>query len=250
MFIHSNYHKGQIIMFRAVFVLFLLCSFNVFAAEKAEQKLTFAAIENSEFNKFAARVIKATYSKIDYDVDALFLPGKRALQMSSSGILDGESNRVGAIAERYPTLIKVPTPFTEITATAFYIDDNISVRKREDLAKYRLGVLNGVVFSKKITKGYNSIGANSVNALFKILQNNRVDIVIFTEFSGQVEIAKNFKHTGIKSSPVALLKIPVFNYLHRKHRKLVPLVDAAIREMLQTGEIDNIRRSVIGQLSS
>lgn len=235
--------NGRICFLFAIFFTLIAST-----ADSAEKKLTFAAIQNSHYNKFAARVIVEAYSRIGYDVEIHYLPGKRALIQSSSGELDGESNRVEAIANKYPTLIKVPSSFDDVVATAFYVDDKVILNSKDDLADYQIGILRGVLFSEKLTKGYQRHYANSVKSLFNMLVQKRVDVILFTRLSGHAEIARNHRSKGIKAFPVSLLRIPVFNYLHEKNRQIVDLIDPILQNMRSSGEVERIKQDYLDQI--
>lgn len=45
-----------------------------------------------------------------------------------------------------------------------------------------------------------------------------------------------------------LERLPLYHYLHEKHKDLVPKVDEIIRDMAESGELDDLREEFIKTL--
>ncbi len=95
-------------------------------------------------------LLKEIYKRAGHQVTFVDYPSARALIESSNGVVDGEANRIYAIGDKYPTLKRVPTPFSYAQASAFTIDKNITIKEEdwESLRNYRIGYQTGQLMLK------------------------------------------------------------------------------------------------------
>jgi len=85
----------------------------------AAETVRLSTFIDNPFSQLAARIITEAYRRAGFDAEILYLPGKRALLMSSDGDVDGEVSRVFAIGELYPSLIRVNVPYMTLRGLAF-----------------------------------------------------------------------------------------------------------------------------------
>lgn len=192
---------------------------------------------DTPFQIMQKAIIKEAYKLAGIDVRFVKSPGKRSLKLSSSGAVDAELNRIGKIDKNYPTLIKVPTPMYPLTGVAFSNKHDIKVESWTDLNTYAIGVIRGAPFYEKPTKGMNKTEVETYLQLFKMMEKNRIDIVVGTEFSCRLTLKKYFPSSNIVTIGKVLLKVDTYHYLHEKNKDIVPLIDKQLKKMQKSGRI-------------
>ena len=82
------------------------------------------------------------------------LPAARANAMTLSGEQDGEVARIQAYATKNPSLIKVEPAYYYLTTTAFAkADKGITISSKDDLKKYKVGLVRGIAHAEAATEG-------------------------------------------------------------------------------------------------
>lgn len=223
-----------------LFGLILAAAALVSSSPLAEERHVTLSYFESPFQNLQVDILSEAYKRIGISATFTPFPGARALKMSSTGQLDGETNRIGKIKGKYPTLIQVPVPMHPLIGAAFSMDRSIKIESWEDLKPYDIGVMRGVPFYEKPTEGMDRTYANDYKQLFNMLVHDRVDIVVGTTFSSRKTIAENYPHQEIMKHKANLIYIDTFHYLHEKNKDLVPLIQASLQEMRDSGRIDEI----------
>ena len=216
-----------------------------------ERKISLTAIAGSDTVKLAREILVRAYHKIGYEADVVFLPGKRARSNAINGVSSGEVARVKAYGKKSPTLVRIATELFVVRGAAFAIKDEVELGTLDDLSKYRIGVLRGVLYSDRLTDGYNRHYAKTISQLFKMLVRDRVDLIIAIDLSGMMTINREYKDTPIRVIRDDLIVLPVFHYLHENKAELVPRIAEVILNMKKSGELGRIRKDfVLGEVSA
>ncbi|MBL4666006.1 MAG: transporter substrate-binding domain-containing protein [Sneathiella sp.] len=222
---------------------------HVTAAEEVPEKrsIVLSGIIGDEFSLLMANIIEVVYERLGYDVDMRLFPGKRALLKSSTGQVDGEVGRMFKVGKLYKNLVRIPTPFIFLNPSVFAIKHQVRINSKEDLENYRSGVLRGIIFSDNLTKNYPRTFGNNMVQLFGMLVDDRVDLIIAAEVTGKLVVATNFPDKGIRLEMGSLLEIPLYHYVHKRNSHLVPVLDLAIKEMLESGEVERMKQAFISK---
>ena len=226
-----------------VVFFFFFCS-----ASYSQEPLKFARIVNTPDQIVGAEILKLGYERLGIPIEIVEMPGKRALQKSSRGRIDGEVHRIFRVGDDYPALIRVPTPINYIEPTAFAKKLKLTVGGCDDLKAHRVGIVRGVKHAENCTRGMENVQiVNSSKLLMQILHRDRVDIVITARINGLHQLKKlNLK--GIHALSPPLSREPVYHYLHEKHAALVPKIDGIFKEMQEDGSLERLREQLIGEL--
>ncbi|MEM5527896.1 hypothetical protein WN093_03595 [Gammaproteobacteria bacterium AS21] len=174
-------------------------------------------------------IVSQIYQKLDYDIVIKQYPDKRALKMSNNGEVDGELLRIKGMQQYYPNLRMVPTAIDQLDAQALAIDLDVEMNDWQDLKPYKIGIINGIKYAQIGTLGMQVHPVNTYQELFDLLERKRVDVIVCTKFACDYEL-KKLQDNNIKSLGV-VQRIPLYHYLHRKHEKLIPLLNAKIIQM-------------------
>lgn len=207
----------------------------------AGAKYTFVRIESLAEQEISEKILAHIYQKIGFDINIIQLPGKRAHISVFSENTDGETARIFSYGEKNPTLIRVPTSYNSLETTAFALKGKkISVTKKEDLNKYRIVVVRGVQHTKDITKGLQGVvELDDICAMMQFIKLGRADIALTNTLSG-IGALKRLKTDDIVAVGT-LEELNLYHYLIPKHGDIVPKVDAAIRDMIASGELRELR---------
>ncbi len=221
-----------------IFYLIVLCVLIAGIAE-AQSELTLSGIKGSINHQIGSSILETAYKKIGISVDTVEMPAKRSLVMVNAGDFDGEVQRIGNIDRHYPNLIVVPEPLLYLESSVFIKNSEIRIKGWEDLSPYTIGIPRGIMYLEHHTKGLNRIFVKSQDQLFDLLNTGRIDVVIISTNYG---LSFLNKHKGMKIRMLVppILKIPLYHYLHRKHRNLIPKIAESIRQMRISGEMDEI----------
>ena len=130
-------------------------------------------------------ILTEAFSQQNVEFNAVYLPSLRALQISNSGMLDGELHRVAGFHEitqdKYNNLIKIDHKLLSVYLAIFAKEDVI-VDNWDDLNHYALAYYRG---RKNVDSYLSNVGAqygiykvNTDKQAFRMLVSNKVDIVI------------------------------------------------------------------------
>jgi ABC-type amino acid transport substrate-binding protein len=214
----------------------------------AQQPLRFTQIVDTPDQAIGAVIVKAAYEKLDIPVEFVILPGKRALAESSEGRADGEVHRVVEIGEEYPTLLRVPTPINYIESSVFSKEHEFEVTKCAALQGYPIGIVRGVKHSQLCTQGMENVFAgDDLTGVMRMLNAGRIELLITARINGLLMI-KKLGLDAIQALSPPLSRFWVYHYLHERHRKLVPTIDAIFKTMQENGELEALREQAVQQL--
>ena len=206
------------------------------------QTIRVAKLKNTPDHILGGMLLEAVYQKANIPLELVIIPSARALIQSSSGKVDGELQRIYKLAYSYPTLLRVPTPFTYFEPAAFTINKNIKVNGWQSLQGYKVGMVRGMKFAEMGLKGVKDIQqVTGSDQLFNILSAGRVDVIVSARFNGLYQIFK-YKLDNINQIEPVLERHDLYHYLHVKHHKLVPLIDTTIKSMVKSGELQRLRK--------
>lgn len=201
----------------------------------------FASIEFLIEQEVGRIVLPKIYNNIGLKAEVTPLPGNRAQYVANSGISDGEIMRIWSYGDENPNTIRVSTPYYYLETMPFVLkNSNITIKNQHDLKKYRLSKVRGVKHTNNITKGLSQVYDMSTTAdMFKLLLNGKVDVVLTNTLDGALTLSRLGLNEKIVSlNPLA--RLPLFHYIHKKHKHLVPVINQAIINMQATGELTEV----------
>ncbi|XYK81915.1 MAG: substrate-binding periplasmic protein [Labrenzia sp.] len=199
-----------------------------------------STIENSPLTKIAEIIMTQAYERLGIPVEIYPTSGNRSLVLSSSGKVDGELVRIGAVKDHYPTLVQVPVPNMELEGVVYVRaadKDRIAI---EDLSTLRVGYLEGIVQAEQFTQGFENLwAAQSETETFRLLAAGRLDAVVSDQIDGALAIAE-LGLTNVVPLGRAFQVEPMFHYLHEKHAALAPQLASVLADMRGSGELEKI----------
>ena len=217
---------------------FLLAGF-IFAQELPKgNKYEFASIEYLIEQEVGRIVLPQIYQNIGMDITILPLPAQRAQLVANSGKKDGEIMRIWTYGNENAHTIRVPTPYYYLETMPFVLKGSqIKIHSKEDLKRYRLAKVRGVKHTNNITEGLTDVyEMNSTENMFKMLRSGKVDVVLTNTLDGNLILNKlGIENVITTGKPLAIL--PLYHYIYKKHKELVPLIDQETLRLKNSGEL-------------
>lgn len=214
---------------------------NVSALQSFQQKTyVFSTFPSEGMGVLFKRILTEAYGRLGIAVSIEGYPAERALVMSNQGYVDGEAGRVSVVEEDNRNLVRVPTPLYTNRIVAFSrLPEFDAAGGWDALWKYHLGAVIGYKFVEKKTRRMKTEYYKTYEVLFKALDNSRIDVGI-SEYLEALPSIKALKlhRIGAHFPPLALN--PMYHYLHKKNKALVPFIDAVLQEMRASGRLKEI----------
>lgn len=196
-------------------------------------------------------IMRAVYAKLGITVAFTDVEAARALELSSSGAIDGEIQRIGAVASQFPTLIRIETPVNYIEPSVFTRTLTFPVNGWDSIAGYDIGIVRGVGSSEQGTKGMKRVQtATSLESLILMLDRDRFEVMVTDRISGMVQLRKMGLADRIQVLSPPLQHIDLYHYLNEKHRDLAQHVSVVVAEMARSGELEKLQKTLIDRIVS
>lgn len=189
-------------------------------------------------------IVREAYRRLGITVDIMKYPAERALRLADAGDADGEVQRIDGIAKRYTNLIQVRPPINYIEGTIFTKTADFSVEGWESLRPYRIGIIRGIKFAERSTKGMDTRLVSDYAELFRKLDRGLFDVAVSPRVNGWYQIAE-LRLTGIRELEPPVERFDLFHYLNRMHVDLVSEISSVFERMKEDGELAGIRARVI-----
>ena len=235
---------------RACLILVLIAGIAGLATAQSDppKTVTLARLSHVPDQLIGGEIIKAIYAKLGITAEFIDVEATRALELSSSGAIDGEIQRIDAVAEQFPTLIRIATPVNYIEPSAFTRTLTFPVDGWASISEYNIGIVRGVGSSERGTKGMRSVQtATSLESLIQMLDHDRFEVMVTDRISGEVMLKKLGLTDRIRPLSPPLQRIDLYHYLNQKHRTLAMRVSAVIAEMAASGELASLRERLVNQ---
>jgi len=201
-------------------------------------------VSNATQTGFGDQVLKEAFKRIGYQLITARLPAERALINANRGIDDGDLARIGGLQKQYPNLIQVAESYLTIDLVLFTKNyPALTVTGWDSVASHSLAIISGwKILERNFAKLGNrveTIKTDSPEQSFSLLQNDRVDFIAYSNWSGLGYIkAHNITNVKLLEPPLARPKFYV--YLHKKHEEIVPQLAAAIKSMKADGTLQTL----------
>lgn len=162
------------------------------------------------------------------------LPAERALMNADSGLDDGALARIAGLDANYPNLVRVPEKLLDWTFCAFSRDAAIPGQWAA-IRQHPTGFIRGwKIYERGMAGAEQVLTAEDSAQLFRMLQLDRVEVVLYECWMGQSLLAR----AGMRGiSPLAppLARKEMFIYLNKRHAALAPKLAAALRAIKAEG---------------
>ena len=177
-------------------------------------------------------LLKEAFFRLDRTISIENKPAERSLKDANEGITDGEFLRVSGIDMLYPNLLIVPEPLYEMEFVAFSKVETLKLSNGwESLSEYNTGYVIGWKIIEENIDGLNgNAGVGNQEMLFKLLDANRFEIVIYSRNFGR-QLINKLALKNIYSATESLAVEPMYLFLHKRHRELIPRLTKIMKEI-------------------
>ncbi|MBG7601665.1 MAG: transporter substrate-binding domain-containing protein [Gammaproteobacteria bacterium] len=214
----------------------------------ADQQIELTTVANSPDNRVSSDVLKEAYRRLGIDISILKLGASEALQRSNSGSADGEVQRIDGISRNFSNLIQVPIPINYIQGAVFSKNNALKLRGWYSLRTFKIGLVKGIIFAEKGTRGMQVQIAESYAELIEMLLNDQVDLIVVPYINGAVSIRQHPRGGQLHLNGI-LETYLLYHYLHKSHEKLVPAITSTLKTMLLDGSITTMRQKIVSDLT-
>jgi polar amino acid transport system substrate-binding protein len=202
---------------------------------------------NAQQTGFYDLIVKHMFQRINITATTVLLPSQRSLINANTGINDGNIARIKGLEKKFPNLAMVPEKIIDFDFVAFTKNKQLKVSNWESLKPYNIAFINGwKAFEKKATHYKSLVRTRDSEQLFNLLNNNRVDLVLYDLWSGAWWIQQANSEIDYLRPPIASYQL--YLYIHKKHKHLLPGLAKSLRDMKQDGTYQKIYDTSLNSL--
>ena len=244
-----------------IYILILISSYSIcsFGTEdkklaKMPESIELASNGDSYLYKVVQQVGKLAFGKYNIKFSQKIYPHARGLILANDGRIDGGAARVFDLHKKtkdeFSNLLRVDESFMTIYWTAFVQEKNkdIKIEGWRDLKKYRVASLIGnktmETRLRKFVLKENIFSVGSYEQAFGMLQRGRLDVVVGKPSVG-IPFLKNNTHFLMKGK---FENADLYMYLHKKHKGIIPSIEAELKKLKVDGTLDKINEKVLAEL--
>ena len=120
-------------------------------------------------------------------------------------------------------------------------DKHITITSKDDLKKYKVGIVRGIAHAEAATEGLAGLQVtSSYDQLYQMLDAGRIDVAIDEGINGPVTL-KGLGLTGI-TQVGEIARLDLFNVLTPAKKDLAPKISAAIKALKDSGELAKLTK--------
>lgn len=241
-------------MSRIALTAFILCiSVCLTRNTFANQTLYFTAsigtpYHNADNSGFEDRLIKEVFRSLGYDVKIDFVPSERALINLDKGLDDGALARVEGVTHVYPNIIQIPEKALDREIVLFTRYSKFTPTGWDSLKPYNVAYIRGwKILENKIHSAQSITRVKDGDTLFKLLDRDHTDLIVYIRWGGLYEIQKlGLKNITLLEPPLATL--PHYFLLNKKHADLAQAAAKKLESMKKDGSYQRIFDETVGTL--
>lgn len=199
---------------------------------------------NADGSGFYGELVKEIFSQLNINANVVRLPSGRSIINANQGIDDGVIARTKGINKKHQNLIRVPEPVLNFKFVAYSLSSKIEVDNWSSLKPYSIGIIRGWrIYEKNVVNTKNLTSVTDAEQLFKLLLNNRSDLILFEQYRGSWWN----KHLNAKAHLIGspLAEKEMFIYMHKKHAALVPKIAKILSELKKDGRYQRIKNETL-----
>lgn len=204
-----------------------------------EKTYTLSYSPGTSFHESVRDRIKVVYERAGIKAEFIPLPHNRSLTSANEGSVDGDVGRVPSVVEKYPNLRRVNVKLMDLNGAVYTKREDIPAYDDALLSQYRVGYILGVQWAEKKMAGKEATVVQNYPALFELLLQDRVDIILTTEESAEPTI----KSLAERAAPIRKLQpfaftAPIHHYLNKKNEEIIPRLEKALTSLVEEGYWD------------
>jgi len=226
----------------------MLCSLPVHATEKNNSQLLVFATHSPDSTphlQWATALYRKALAQLGYRLNIRRCEPHLCTRLANNGQVDGELLRVAIYQAEVPYLIRVQQPMLTMTWAAFTLKEHANINSWEEIIKsdLRISFLPDIPYLShhlvgKVPKWRLIKMKHWISGPENLISGN-ADVYI----TADSVITTGPVNSGLRR--VVLSKdVPMFAYLHKKHKQLALDLPSVIVNMRKKGEIDAIYQQI------
>ena len=224
-----------------------LISIHAFAAHTSQKQLVFATQAKPPLSLYLKDIMQEALAPHGIKVDVLEMPGNRVISEVNKGRFDGDLARVNVLK----SISDVDTSnYLRVNELIFTSQLVVITRAQTILPEVitwktinlqNVAYVRGSQIVKQNLNLKNSISVTSAKQALEMVASRRVDATILL-----LPVANNLLaqfpnlNEKLKVQKPALMPIQLFSYLHKKHEKLLPLLELSLQNMKKNNIFDQL----------
>ncbi len=209
-----------------------------------QQTIEIAVFQNVAIGDIAQAVLQRAYERLGITMKATPMPLRRALQMASSGEVDGDLMRTRATLLEQDQLIMIKVPVVHIVMSAYkrgICPERISI---EDLTSKRVAYVRGTRILENLLPVPTQLATVNTRDSFRHLQRGIADYAVADDMESNALLATKTLGDICKIAE-PLVVADLFHSLHKRHAELAIRLERVLKDMAETGEIAWIRAAAV-----
>lgn len=254
-------NRFMTLFLRFVLVLIVAIALPIFAEEKLPNPesgkdvfgtihIAWPKLKCSYCYQLALLLYSEAFGRLGYAVELNTFPHERSLLETNAGRMDMEAGRIrfnDTLSAKYPNLVRVDEPIRTIHLGAYTLDVSLHLSDWKDFTGQTLviGYSRGFKLVEKRLAQYQVPAqylreVTDVRQGARMLKRRRIDVLLALELPmADLMDGAESGQTGIQLAGM-LEQIPVYPYVHQKHRALAPRLAQVLRAMKADGTYDRL----------
>lgn len=200
------------------------------AAETKPLVMRIATMREISPNHEIVDLLQAAYARLGYRMELVQLPAARSVREVADGFLDGELARAESPLLQQASLIRVPAPVAEISASAFVRDRDLPIRDYASLLPYQVDTLFGLPLLEQRLAQHRVEKVGTMEQALRRVASGRTQVAVLPTSEGR-EVLARLALTGVSVVEPPLETVALHHYLNVRHRALAEPLARAITEL-------------------
>jgi polar amino acid transport system substrate-binding protein len=180
-------------------------------------------------------IVIQAYKNIGIDAHIIKMPAKRALlEAEHNNTIDAELGRVEGAVEDLPNHIMIPVPLITLSAYSYSTSQYAHISDWKSLKEYEIVTIRGFIgIIRQLEKKDLSVKlVDTIAQAIELVNAGRVDMAVLPELLAQ-GILKDEQYSQIQRSNTLSIRVPIYHFIHEKHKNLVPELTRSFEKLLQ-----------------
>ncbi|MFC4157765.1 substrate-binding periplasmic protein [Chitinimonas lacunae] len=182
-------------------------------------------------------LMRRVYGQLGIEVELVRLPTRRSLLLAAGGQLDAELLRIRQIGQEHPDLLRVPIAIAQVELGAYARPGTPVPGNWQALTRYRVAYMRGARFIERHLEPlpHKVEGLDSYDAL-RLVATRTADIALLPRSEAAQVLARE-ELSQVREVGFVSEVEPLYHYLHKRHRALLPRLNDALLRLRQQGEL-------------
>lgn len=208
------------------------------AGRCAGAPLTVAALPETAYNAVGIPLVTELYQRAGVEVNIIEIPAPRQSRMLRLGQIDAVLSHPDGFSQNFPQLIQLPYELSQVQLSLFTARDDLEWPLPAGLS---VGLIRGITNADggaPIMKTLNVIEVDSRTQMLRMLARQRLDLALLPRIEGLATI-QELGLAGVRPIGPTQAEVPVYHYLHERHRNLVEPLTAVMKEWTDNGYMED-----------